>query len=61
MLDAARPLLPVAALDRDRRARRLRRRRPQAGRVLHSLDQGNPRVAAALSRCQDRLAAINGG
>ncbi len=29
--------------------------------VLHSLDQSNPRIAAALSKCQDKLAAINGG
>lgn len=29
--------------------------------VLHSLDQSNPSVAAALSKCQNKLAAINGG
>ncbi len=29
--------------------------------VLHSIDQGDPRVARAASACQDELAALNGG
>lgn len=29
--------------------------------VLHSLDQGDPKVAATSSACQDKLAALNGG
>jgi hypothetical protein len=29
--------------------------------VLHSLDQSDPTIAAAISACQDKLAALNGG
>lgn len=29
--------------------------------VLHSLDRGDPRVAAAAAACQDQLAVLNGG
>lgn len=29
--------------------------------VLHSVDQSDPKIAAASAKCQDKLAALNGG